>query len=69
MDIIFEDDDTKGERLPKYVLVEFENYKGKNFGNRKIFPVTPIDLNNEANTELRRQVPLSINYAKTVHKV
>ena len=28
IDIIFHDDDISGEKLPKYVLVEFDEYKG-----------------------------------------
>ena len=48
VDIIYHDDDKNGENLPKYVLVEFDEYKGLKFDERNIFPVAPIELNNEA---------------------
>ena len=41
VDIVYEKDSDPNEDLPKYVLVELDNYNGDKFEGKKIFPVEP----------------------------
>lgn len=60
---------TTSPELPAYILVEFDNFKGPYIGN-KCFPVLPIvrSTNHGNSTFSRKQYPLTVSYAATVHK-
>ena len=44
--IIYDEDADPLIDQPKYVLVEFTNYKGEEISQRKVFPIYPIKIPN-----------------------
>lgn len=60
---------TTAPELPAYILVEFDNFKGPYIIDN-CFPILPIVRSNtNSNTKFsRKQYPLSVSYATTVHK-
>ena len=45
VDIIYHQDSDPSKDLPKYVLVELDNYKGELIRGRKIFPIRYVKKN------------------------
>lgn len=61
--------DTRPPSLPLYLLVEFDNYR-RPYVYENLFPIVPIvrSWNDKGITRTRKQFPLTLAYAMTIHK-
>lgn len=69
--IVFKEDELP-PALPKYILVEFDNYKGPTLPSRPgLVPIEPVTRSfRKGNTTFTRtQLPIMLAYASTIHKI
>ena len=70
-DIVYNDNENPNhDELPKYILVEFTQYKGPILvpDNPLLVPIPPMEVNcNRKRCCRRKYVPLVLAFAKTVH--
>ena len=68
VDIVYEANANPDFDLPRYILVEFENYQGDLIRGKKIFPVVLMTVTIPGSRDYRKQLPLQLSYATTIHK-